>query len=152
MVSSAVQFVRKTVAHARRAFVRNRLIFLAVTAILLATVPGDLQDHSHWRNVAWVPLLTGLVRPADMLANLVLYFPLGATLHWGRPNQRLWSTVTVAVVFAVGIELTQVWSHSRFPSATDAAMNVAGAVLGATWARRRVERRASSDGTGAQEV
>jgi hypothetical protein len=45
------------------------------------------------------------------------------------------------------MELAQVWSHDRFPSATDVVMNVAGCILGAHLVRRRwVESDAAGKG------
>ena len=37
----------------------------------------------------------------------------------------------VWMLLSASLELAQVWSHVRFPSATDVVMNVAGSVAGA---------------------
>jgi hypothetical protein len=55
----------------------------ATTCVAVLTFPWDLQNHPHWQKVAWVPFLTGIVRPPDLLGNAALYFPFGV-LHAGR--------------------------------------------------------------------
>jgi glycopeptide antibiotics resistance protein len=118
-----------------------------VALVVLATLPHDWQDHSHWARVAWWPFLTGIVRPADLLINVLLYVPLGVALQWRRPGNARWLALPVAALLSVSMELAQVWSHDRFPSATDVVMNVAGCILGAHLVRRRwVESDAAGKG------
>ena len=112
------------------------VLWLAV--IILVTFSYDLvtMPHPHWRRVAWVPFATGIVRPGDMLLNVLLYVPFG--VFFPRRN---WSAVALGIpcAFALSslLELSQVWSHERFPSATDVAMNVSGAAVGLWLASRR---------------
>ena len=112
--------------------------------IVVATLPLDWQSHAHWTRVAWLPFLSGLVRPADLLANAVLYVPLGITLQLRMPRDARWAALTIGAMLATSLELAQVWSHDRFPSATDVVMNVAGCVLGAVivWRWRDRSRQA----------
>ena len=121
---------------------------LAVFGIIAATFPWDLQDHAHWSKVAWTPFATGIVRPLDLFANVLLYVPLGYLLatRGGRP--RILQAGFGALLLASLTEFAQVWSHSRFPSATDITMNVLGAVAGAAVAYRHqlaIQRRGSPE-------
>jgi glycopeptide antibiotics resistance protein len=106
--------------------------FLATLVLILAvTFPWDLQNHPHWQKVAWVPFATGIVRPIDLLGNAALYFPFGFFLPVRPRRARLLIAAVLAALLAGSLEFSQVWSHWRFPSATDVAMNVAGSVAGA---------------------
>lgn len=112
----------------------------AATAIALVTLPWDIQNHAHWQKVAWVPFTTGIVRPIDLVANATLYFPLGLAIPSASPRRKVALALVVALGMSTLLELAQVWSHSRFPSATDIVMNVVGSVAGAlvaTGAARR---------------
>ena len=103
--------------------------------ILLLTVPWDLQNHPHWYKVAWRPFV-GIVRPVDLLLNFVLYVPFGAWVPIRR--DRLLVVGLLAAILSGGCELSQVWSHWRFPSTTDLVMNTLGAVAGRLWRKRAV--------------
>lgn len=105
---------------------------VAAAVIVLATLPHDWQAHSHWARVAWVPFLTGLVRVPDMLGNAVLYMPFGAALQWRQGRHARWPALVAGAMLSMAMELIQVWSHDRFPSATDVVMNIVGCGFGAT--------------------
>jgi VanZ family protein len=71
----------------------------------------------------------------DVIANLLLYAPLGATLAWALP--RGWSpartafTVTVlAALLSFGIETAQIFEPRRVASLTDIVLNAVGAFTG----------------------
>lgn len=117
-------------------------LFAVTTAIVVVTFPWDLKDHAHWQKVTWVPFTTGIVRSLDLVANVALYLPLGFLLPSRSPRLRLATALAVALMLSTIMELTQVWSHIRFPSATDVLMNSHGALLGAalSWQRTRAER------------
>ena len=108
----------------------------ALILVIAVTFPWDLQGHPHWYKVAWVPFVTGILRAHDLLLNAALYFPLGFFLPI-RPRLRrvVWATA-VALLSSAILELAQVWSHVRFPSATDVVMNVVGSLAGAALGRR----------------
>jgi glycopeptide antibiotics resistance protein len=114
---------------------------LAAAVIVLATLPYDWQPHAHWARVAWLPFVTGLVRVRDMLVNTLLYMPFGAALQWRHDGHARWPALVAGALLSVSMELLQVWSHDRFPSATDVAMNIIGCGAGATsvwwWRSRR---------------
>lgn len=111
--------------------------------IVGATLPWDFQDHSHWRRVAWVPWFSGIVRPFDLLLNALLYAPLGYVLR-DRLDARYRLVVAIAFVLSTSMEIAQVWSHARYPTVTDVAMNAAGAWVGARWAASRASRPVSA--------
>ena len=107
----------------------------AVTIVVVATFPYDfLYSHPHWRRVAWVPFATGIVRPIDLAVNLVMYVPLGYFFPGATWRRAAGLGVPFAVMLSGAMELAQVWSHLRFPTATDVAMNVFGAAVG-LWLR-----------------
>ena len=75
---------------------------------------------------------------SDLLANLVLFAPVGVFLVWDLPRHR-WATAWLRAVAAVALaswllECTQHLSPSRFASLNDVAANTASGALGATLA------------------
>ena len=111
----------------------------ALAFIIAVTIPWDFQDHSHWNKVAWLPFVTGIVRPYDLLLNAALYLPLGYLVPARFRRRGLVAIGGTAFVISGLLELTQVWSHVRFPSATDSVMNVVGSVAGAALANWRAD-------------
>jgi glycopeptide antibiotics resistance protein len=110
---------------------RHVAFCLVVIAIAALTFPWDLQDHSHWFKATWIPFATGILRPRDLALNLALYVPLGFWLPVRSARRRIAVALAVALLLSTAMELAQVWSHLRIPSATDTAMNVLGSVVGA---------------------
>lgn len=116
-------------------------LFLSVLLIVSLTFPLDVFDvaHSHWARVAWIPFVTGIVPPLDLILNVALYLPLGYFAP-GRTGRKAagWG-LSLGLMLSMGMELAQVWSHRRVPSMTDVAMNVTGAGLGVwlAWGRHR---------------
>lgn len=95
---------------------------------------GDLQNHTHWDRVAWLPFVSPPVRPTDIVQNLLLFAPFGcfvalSTLRSRRQGVMFAASLTLLIAFAG--ETSQLYSHSRFPSATDLTCNVVGAALAA---------------------
>jgi glycopeptide antibiotics resistance protein len=120
--------VTRLLRHMRRSW----LYLLATLFLIIAgTFPWDLQDHPHWFKIAWLPFVTGIVRPLDLLANAALYFPLGFFMPVRSRRARVAAAAGLAVVTSGMLEFGQVWSHQRFPSATDLVMNVIGSIAGA---------------------
>jgi len=68
---------------------------------------------------------------ADAIRNILLFLPLGLLLRLGGPSLR--TTVGVAAVLSLAVELIQTLIPGRDPSVTDLASNTLGAVAGA-WA------------------
>jgi len=128
------------------------LAWLAV--VVLATFPWtSLTSHPHWGRVRWVPF-TDIVKPQDLLANLVLYFPLGVLVA-GRsasgPRVALQAALA-AVLVSSATEAAQVYSHGRWASLTDVVTNVLGAMAGLTWARGRRAWRHARQGRNRRET
>jgi uncharacterized protein (TIGR03790 family) len=106
---------------------------LSIAIALAADYPwGDFQGHTHWHNVGWIPFVSPPVRPGDIALNLLLFLPLGvfAARRVRAPAPALAQSALIAFVVSVIGEWTQLYSHTRFPSATDVACNVAGALFG----------------------
>lgn len=109
-----------------------------VVLILTIVVPWrDLQNHTHWAKVQWIPFVTPPIKTLDVVGNVLLYVPFGFLFPRGR-----WVPIAAALVLSVATEWTQLYSHSRFPSLTDVTCNVMGAAIGALLSRRRDERSA----------
>jgi hypothetical protein len=68
----------------------------------------------------------------DLVANLLLYAPLGVALF----RQRLAVVVLASFALSAAIECSQIWSVDRFPSVFDVLANVIGCVLAALVTRR----------------
>jgi glycopeptide antibiotics resistance protein len=130
---------------------RRIALWLIVIAIAAVTIPWDWQDHSHWNKVAWVPFRTGIVRPVDLLINVTLFFPLGFLLPSNSTRSRFATALVAGLMLSTLIELTQVWSHVRFPSATDIVMNVLGSLIGAFGASWREAQQSASQGRGSPD-
>ena len=106
-------------------------LIAAATLVLAVDFPwGDLQNHTHWNKAGWVPFVSPPVRAMDIALNLLLCAPLGlaAAMFFRR-------RLTIATVCALSVSLigewTQLYSHARFPSATDVVCNVGGAMAAA---------------------
>ena len=116
------------------------------TALIAAVVMPwtSYQPHEHWARIVWVPFSTPPpLTVRDVVVNVLLYVPLGAFfVRWrsgasARTSSVLGACLVFACALSAGTELTQVYSHGRFPSMTDVTLNVAGAGLGAGLGRRR---------------
>ena len=117
-----------------------RLCLAAWTTLLLAAlVPWfDVTDHTHWMKVTWIPFSPPL-RPFDILANVLAFIPFGALWRISRfegLRGRLITAVSLGGGLSLCAEYTQLYSHSRFPSATDVATNAIGILVGWWWATR----------------
>lgn len=122
---------------------RRYRLALWVLVIAGCTVPWfNMAWHAHWTRVAWIPLVSPPVRLRDIAVNLALYFPLGFFFSRDSDWKRaLGGSLVLGVVLSLSAETSQVFSHGRFPSMTDVAMNGAGALGGAVvgwmlWGRR----------------
>jgi len=111
------------------------------TAVIVGVVVPwtTYQPHSHWSRIVWVPFsVPPPLTLRDVLANVFLYVPFGLLFARGRTASRRTAPWCLcwAGALAVVTELTQVYSHGRFPSSTDVLMNLVGTWLGLALSRR----------------
>jgi len=92
--------------------------------------------HSHWSKVAWIPFdpRPARIRPFDVAGNLLLCAPLGVVAGLSFTRGPLIAGA-LALALSLFVETMQLYTHSRFPSATDVVCNVTGAVVAAAVAR-----------------
>jgi hypothetical protein len=99
---------------------RVRLLPPVIVLVLGATaIPVELRGFDF-------PTLSLGYNPRDLVANLVLYVPVGLVLT----GLGFWRAVTVVTILSLCVEICQVFMMHRFPSPLDLAMNVAGAMTG----------------------
>jgi glycopeptide antibiotics resistance protein len=99
--------------------------------ICAAVVPWtDLQNHSHWSRVQWIPFVTPPVKLVDIVINVALYIPFGYWFVRWAGRRRTALAVASAGALSVLTEWTQLYSHSRFPSFTDVTCNIIGTLVG----------------------
>jgi glycopeptide antibiotics resistance protein len=114
--------------------------FAVWSAVILGvTVPWtDTVGHTHWQKVQWIPFVSPPVKLIDIVVNVGLYFPFGYALaRASRTRGRTWHAVALAAVLSIGVEWSQLYSHSRFPSVQDVLCDVLGAWAGARSATRK---------------
>ena len=127
---------------------RRAGLIAATAVVLLFDIPwADYQTHSHWGGVGWIPFVAPPVRIVDCLQNALLFMPFG----WfaGTERRRILTAGALGLGLSLLCEFTQVYSHNRFPSATDVVCNVMGTVIGAAagrgvqagWRSRAEDRR-----------
>ena len=126
---------------------RDWLLLILAALLVAAVVPPwtsfESDTHGHWFKVQWIPFvsrptpaggfLDELRYVAEMAANVLLYVPFGAAAYRLFGGRR---TIVLAAVLSALTEYTQLYSHTRIPSTTDLVCNLAGAWMGARFARR----------------
>ena len=108
--------------------------FAVWSAVILGvTVPWtDMVGHTHWQKVQWIPFVSPPVKLIDIVVNIALYFPFGYALtRASKTRGRAWHAAALAAVLSIGVEWSQLYSHSRFPSVQDVLCDVLGAWAGA---------------------
>jgi glycopeptide antibiotics resistance protein len=130
---------------------RTSLILWILIVVVATTLPWSglqgLQGHSHWGNVRWIPLypeLLSLRFVRDIVVNMFLFMPFGylyVRSQVTRPSAMFLRITLLAALLSVGVELVQVFSHTRIPSTTDICANVMGAAIGAVIARKVSKER-----------
>ncbi len=128
--------------------------------ILLLMLYGSLQPF-HLRHVAFdspFELLTrlrwGISPPGDLIVNVLLYMPFGATLAWVLPERwshtgRLAFATGCGFLISLGVEVSQWFIVTRVASLADVTMNTGGAWFGCAGGlavRLRGERRGAPGG------
>jgi glycopeptide antibiotics resistance protein len=107
------------------------LVWTAVIALLVWPW-RDTMDHTHWEKVGWIPFISPPVKPSDMIANVLLYMPFGyfGLQAMGRARGDALAVAVAAALLSLTTESIQLYSHWRFPTATDVVCNVLGCVAG----------------------
>jgi VanZ family protein len=117
---------------------------------LFVVVPWyAVQTHAHWDRVQWMPFVSP-VRTRDVVANVLFYVPLGLLCMRAATQPRVSKAVGLGFALSLLTEITQVFSHGRFPSTTDLICNTVGAALGAAWAASRAATRGDDAGADRQ--
>ena len=117
------------------------LVWLALFAAI-AFPWGDFLNHTHWYKVGWIPFVSPPLKPADIVRNVVAFIPFGALFVYARDwsGRSVWiAGIGLTILLAAMAESAQLYSHQRFPSATDVTANTIGTALGTWWARTRTE-------------
>jgi VanZ family protein len=81
--------------------------------------------------------------PFDIVANILLFFPLGFLFPLARAHERELSPIEIlglGLVFSACIETVQIFEPGRYPSAIDVVTNALGAMLGAMAVRYATSR------------
>lgn len=106
--------------------------FLLVTAVITLApyrFVGPVDPHLSW-----------LVDPADVVANVLLFVPLGFLFRvTAHPSARKsqWPAIGAAFLVSVALEALQLFLPGRFASPVDVLSNTLGACLG-SWLHARI--------------
>ena len=118
-----------------------------IAVVLAISFPWKgFVPRPQWDRVHPLPFTDPADRPRDFIANVALFVPFGWS--YGRRG-RVWHAVVIAATLSFTAEATQLFSTTRFPSATDITAALVGAALGAvgvslmTRTNAREEERAS---------
>ena len=120
-------------------------LVVSLAAALAVDYPWDhWVGHTHWAKVGWIPFYSWPVSLRDILQNVILFLPAGvcARLAFGA-RARIWAPLLAFPVSLLG-EWTQLYSHERFPSATDLVCNIAGSLVGVWLAGSLVRSRGNA--------
>jgi len=100
-----------------------------IVVVLAISFPwSGLVSSPQWNRVHPIPFTDPADRPRDFLANIVLFIPFGYS--YGRRGP-VWRAVAIAAAVSVTAEATQLFSTTRFPSASDITAALTGSALGA---------------------
>ena len=100
-----------------------------ILVVLAISFPwSGLVSNPQWDRVHPIPFTDPADRPRDFLANILLFVPFGYSY---RRRGSVWRAVGIAAAVSVAAEATQLFSTTRFPSATDITAALAGSALGA---------------------
>jgi glycopeptide antibiotics resistance protein len=123
-------------------------IVCSAAFILIAIFPWrGFDPGGHWHRVGWIPFVSRPIGVADVLGNLLLFFPLGASIALHAQRSALARTFAAAFGCSLFGEWSQVYSRYRYPTTQDILLNVAGALVaayGVDYLRRRRSGRAES--------
>ena len=110
-------------------------LLISGSLVLAAAYPwGEIVGHTHWAKVGWIPFFSWPFRRLDVAGNLLLCVPLGVVSGLSFKRGVLVAG-GIALALSLFVETMQLYTHSRFPSATDVFCNVTGAVVAASLVR-----------------
>ena len=115
-----------------------------VSLIIVVVVPwGTLQSDPRWERMEWIPFVSPPVEFLDMVGNVLFYIPFGILCGFEVADARKPVALVTgcAALLSISTELSQVFSVTTYPSMTDVACNVLGAIIGALLATRRTRPR-----------
>lgn len=114
-----------------RRLIRLWLTWFAIVCFVSLPWIG-FSTRPQWHRVQWIPFLDPADKVSDFLLNALLFVPFGFLLGWrARSGSALLLSALMAASISISAEATQLFSTRRFPSATDVAAAVLGALLGA---------------------
>ena len=113
-----------------------RGLLASIAVILAATLLpwSNFVGHAHWTQIQWNPFYSRQLDLFDIAANVARFAPFGffaggyLSAH-SREKRIVWVLVAASLLSTL-VEFVQIYSHGRFPSATDICSNVFGAMLG----------------------
>ena len=131
---------------------RRHLYLLAIAGstafILFAIVPWrGFDPGGHWHRVGWIPFVSRPIGAVDVVGNLLLFVPLGASIALHAQRAALLRTGTIAFACSLFGEWSQVYSRYRYPTTQDILLNTIGAMIAAysvDYLRRRRSARAEA--------
>jgi glycopeptide antibiotics resistance protein len=129
----------------------------SIAFILFAIFPWRGFDPvGHWHRVGWIPFVSRPIGIVDIVGNLLLFVPLGASIALHAQRSALRRTAAVAFACSLFGEWSQIYSRYRYPTTQDILLNVVGAVVAAYAVdylrRRRRERAEAPEAWGAPQV
>ncbi|WP_101847233.1 VanZ family protein [Zhihengliuella sp. ISTPL4] len=134
MTSTLAARTRRGTAAARVALV-GYLLFVGFTVWLPATVSSKVTGlvgvMAAWVAEAGVAPYQQSAVVLEILANVVLFVPVGLLLPFAWPRLRLWQVTLAGGLLSVVIETVQGLMPSRFPTLSDVIANTTGTFLGA---------------------
>ncbi len=144
-VLTAVRWRRSGVRAALSLSVPEALIAIGAVGVWAFTVapdkiflPGDIPQHMPVNLVPVLPLVSDLLGPEgwflngpNLVANLVLYAPIGFGLRW-RFGLRMRWILLAAAALSTAVEVSQALSDQmRTPDVNDVLLNTVSAAVGA---------------------
>lgn len=101
----------------------------------------------HWHRVGWIPFVSRPIGIFDVVGNLLLFVPLGASITLHAQRSALLRTGAVAFICSLFGEWSQIYSRYRYPTTQDILLNVIGALAaayGVDYLRHRRRERAEA--------
>jgi glycopeptide antibiotics resistance protein len=106
-----------------------------IPIVWVVSFPLGLTIEPQWSRIHALPFSDPSDKATDLILNVLLFVPFGYSL-W-RWSGAFLVVLMGALLTSLSAELLQVFSTIRFPSGTDVATGVTGAMLGALFAAWR---------------